>query len=127
MSAAPWQRDAPMTLRRSRDRGGRGSQKEGPAMTGVAILTGDLTPKRIQLLKEAVTGMARLAILEDLTAGRIGDARLAGDWQAIEAASRQLGIHVGHMLEIHKPEELDDAFARAVRERAGGLLLLASP
>ena len=95
-------------------------------MTGVAILTGDLTPKRIQLLKEAVTGMARLAILEDLTAGRIGDARLAGDWQAIEAASRQLGIHVGHMLEIHKPEELDDAFARAVRERAGGLLVLAS-
>ena len=95
-------------------------------MTGVAILTGDLTPKRIQLLKEAVTGMARLAILEDLTAGRIGDARLAGNWQAIEAASRQLGIHVGHMLEIHKPEELDDAFARAVRERAGGLLVLAS-
>jgi len=40
-------------------------------MTGVAILTGDLTPKRIQLLKEAVTGMARLATLEDLTAGRI--------------------------------------------------------
>jgi putative ABC transport system substrate-binding protein len=56
-----------------------------------------------------------------------GDARLAGNWQAIEVASRQMGIQPAPMLEIRKPEELDGAFALAVRERAGGVLVLASP
>src|SRR6266567_3246080 len=55
----------------------------GKNLTGVAILTGDLTPKRVQLLKEMVTGMARLAVLEDLTAAGVAvapnDARLGGN------------------------------------------------
>jgi putative tryptophan/tyrosine transport system substrate-binding protein len=95
-------------------------------LTGVAIQTGELTPKRVQLLKEAVTGMVRLAILEDST-NPASDVRLAGNWQAVEAASRQLGIRLVPTLEIRKSEELDAAFARAVRERAGGVLVLASP
>src|SRR5215813_3051397 len=97
-------------------------------MTGVAILTGDLTPKRIQLLKETVTGMARLAILVDRTGAALattGEARLA--WPAIEAASRQFGIQPVPVLEIRKPEELDGAFALAVGERAGGVLVWGSP
>jgi putative tryptophan/tyrosine transport system substrate-binding protein len=98
----------------------------GKNLTGVAILTGDLTPKRIQLLKETATGMARLAILEDFTSTP-GDARLPGNWRAIEAASRQLGIRLGPTLEIRKSEELDGAFALAVKEGAGGVLVLASP
>ena len=95
-------------------------------LTGVAIQTGELTPKRVQLLKEAVTGMVRLAILEDST-NPASDVRLAGNWQAVEAASRQLGIRLVPTLEIRKSEEMDAAFARAVRERAGGVLVLASP
>ena len=71
--------------------------------------------------------MTRLAILDGLTAWRIGDARLGGNWQAIEAASHQLGIQLVPTLEIRKPEELDGALALAVRERAGGVLVLASP
>jgi len=100
--------------------------RPGKNLTGVAILTGDLTPKRIQLLKEAKMALARLAILEDLTATH-GHARLPGNWQAVEAASRQLGIKLGPTLEIRKREELDGAFALAVRERASGVLVLASP
>jgi putative ABC transport system substrate-binding protein len=95
----------------------------GKNLTGVAILTGDLTPKRIQLLKETATGMARLAILEDFTSTP-GDARMPGNWRAIEAASRQLGIRLGPTLEIRKSEELDGAFALAVKGGAGGVLVL---
>src|SRR5512144_1857852 len=36
----------------------------GGNLTGVAIITGDLNPKRIQLLKEAAPGVTRLAFLE---------------------------------------------------------------
>jgi putative tryptophan/tyrosine transport system substrate-binding protein len=103
----------------------------GANLTGVAILTGDLTPKRVQLLKEMVTGMARLAILEDLTAAGVAvattDARLGGNWQAIETVSREVGVQLTPTIEIRKPEELDTAFPLAVRERAGGVLVLASP
>jgi hypothetical protein len=99
---------------------------EGGNLVIEQIQTGELTPKRVQLLKEAVTGMVRLAILEDFT-NPTSDARLAGNWQAIEAASRQLGIRLLPTLEIRKSEELDAAFARAVRERSGGALVLASP
>ena len=95
----------------------------GKNLTGVAILTGDLTPKRIQLLKETATGMARLAILEDFTSTR-GDARLPGNWRAIEAASRQLGIRLGPTLEIRKSEELDGAFRPC---RQGGSRRRAGP
>ena len=102
----------------------------GNNLTGVAIITGELTPKRIQFLKEVAPDMARLAILEDAHSGgrlAMSDARLPANWQAIEAVSRQLNIQLLPMLRIQKPEELDGVFALAVRERAGGLLVLASP
>ena len=95
----------------------------------MAILTGDLTPKRIQFLKEAAPRITRLAILEDLTSGGLGagDARLAGNWQAIEVASRVVGIQAIPTIQVRKPEDLDAAFDLAVRQRAGGVLVLASP
>ncbi len=103
----------------------------GKNLTGVAILTGDLTPKRVQLLKEAAVGMSRLAILEDLTAAGVAlapnDAHLGGNWQAIQAAAREVGVQLAPTIEIRAPEELGAAFAAAVRERAGGVLVLASP
>jgi putative ABC transport system substrate-binding protein len=42
-------------------------------LTDVAIQTGDVSPKRTQLLKEAVPGMSRLAILEDVTGGGLAN------------------------------------------------------
>ena len=103
----------------------------GENLTGVAILTGDVTPKRIQLLKEAVIGMVRVAILEDLTTVGIAvapnDVRLGNNWQAIQVASREVGVEPAPTIEIRKPQDLDTAFALAARERAGGVLVLASP
>jgi putative ABC transport system substrate-binding protein len=97
-------------------------------LTGVAIMAGDLNPKRIQLLKEVVPGMARLAILEDQSALGVAptSVRVGGNWQAIEAACRQLGIKLTPAREVRKTDDLDGAFALAVRERAGGVLVLPS-
>ena len=95
----------------------------------MAIQTGDVSPKRIQLLKEAAPSMSRLAILEDVTGGGLAntDIRLAGNWQAIEAASRTTGIQSMATLQVRKSEELDGAFDLAVGQRAGGVLVLGSP
>lgn len=103
----------------------------GKNLTGVAILTGDLSAKRVQLLKEAAAGMVRLAIIEDLTAAGIAvvpnDARFSGNWRAIEAAARAGSVQLTPTIEIRQPDELDTAFTLAVKERAGGVLVLASP
>jgi putative ABC transport system substrate-binding protein len=101
----------------------------GKNLTGVAIQTGDVSPKRIQLLKEAVPGMSRLAILEDVTGAGLAtaDIRLAGNWQGIEAASRTVGIRSMATLQVRKPEELDGAFDLAISHRVDGVLVLASP
>lgn len=96
--------------------------RPGGNLTGVAIITSDLNPKRIQLLKEAVPGIARLTVLADRSA--TGPA--PGTWPAIEAAARQLGIQLTSALEVRKPDDLDAAFALAVKERVGGVLVLAS-
>ncbi len=91
-------------------------------------MAGDLNPKRIQLLKEAVPVMARLAILEDQSALSFAPTgiRVGGNWQAIEVACRQLGIQLIPVSGVRKPDDLDGVFARAVRERAGGVLVLPS-
>ena len=97
-------------------------------LTGVAIIAGDLNPKRIRLLKEAIPAMIRLAILEDQSAVGLApnDARLAGNWQAIETASRQLGIQLTLARGARTSEDLEGAFALAARDRAGGVLVLPS-
>jgi putative ABC transport system substrate-binding protein len=89
----------------------------------MSIITGDLNPKRIQLLREAVPVMARLAVLQDQSA--IGPA-VGASWQAIEAASQQLGIQLTAASSARRADELDGAFALAVKERAGGVLVLPS-
>jgi putative tryptophan/tyrosine transport system substrate-binding protein len=98
-------------------------------LTGVAIITGDLTPKRMDLLKQMIPALTRLAILEDSTVSglAVSEASLPATWQTIEAASRQLGVQLAPRLTIRKPEQLDGAFALTVKERAGGMLIVASP
>ena len=51
--------------------------RPGRKLTGVAIITGDLNPKRIRLLQEA--GLARLAVPEGHSARGLGP--LSGIWQ----------------------------------------------
>lgn len=96
-------------------------------LTGVAIITGDLNPKRVQLLKEAIPTLARLAVLEDSSAvaSTVPDVRLR-DWEAIESAARQLGIQIAPKQEARRPEDLEGCFARIHREKAGAVLVLPS-
>jgi ABC-type uncharacterized transport system substrate-binding protein len=98
--------------------------RPGGNLTGLAIITGDLNPKRLQLFKEAVPTLARLAVLEDHSARGLGV--LSPSWETIELSARQLGIQLTPARAVHKADDLDDAFAAAVRERASGMLVLAS-
>jgi putative ABC transport system substrate-binding protein len=91
--------------------------RPGGNITGLANISPELAGKRLELLKEAVPGMARLAVLGPPD---------QGDWQEIAAAARVLGVQL-QALKVQRPDEFEQAFDAALRERANALIVLPSP
>jgi putative ABC transport system substrate-binding protein len=88
-------------------------------VTGTTGLVGpEIVGKRLELLKEAVPRISRVALLWNpsnrSSAAYLGDTK---------AAARLLGIQL-QMLEARGPEELEGAFARMTKERADALLVI---
>ena len=89
----------------------------GGNVTGLASFTPLLEPKRLELLKDLIPGLTRVAALMNMgNPGRV----LA--WKAIEKAARPLGIQL-ELLDVRKAEDLERAFDAATRQRAGALLV----
>jgi putative ABC transport system substrate-binding protein len=97
-----------------------GLSRPGGNVTGVFFQQLELTGKRLELLKDAVPQMQRVAVL--------WDAFSADQFPAAAAAARGLGVQV-HSLELRHPLAYDfaAAFSAAVQGRADALLVLASP
>ena len=96
----------------------------GANLTGFAIISSELNAKRVELLKEAVPGITRIAVLTDAAAAASFS---AVNWQAIEVAARKKTIQLIPAPDVRNSSDLDAAFAAAVRERADGMLVGASP
>jgi ABC-type uncharacterized transport system substrate-binding protein len=81
--------------------------------------------KRLELLREAVPGVTRVAALQHRSFARALPARI--DTQhALEEAARALGVHL-QVVEVDTPEELEGAFAAMTHAGAEALLLLNGP
>ena len=93
--------------------------RPGGNITGVTTQSTELMPKRLQLLKEAVPNLSRVAVLWEPEPGRRETASEA------EAAARALGVQV-QLVETRSPSELDSAFAAMTRTGAGAVLVLGS-
>jgi putative ABC transport system substrate-binding protein len=89
----------------------------GGNVTGRSVYAPELTPKRIELLKEIVPGLSRVAALWNVqNAGGLGQLREA------ETAGHALDVAIVS-LDIHIPDGLDDAMARSVEAGAGAVLI----
>jgi len=93
--------------------------RPGGNITGVAVFTDVLNMKRLELLKELLPRLSRVAVLWD----PVTHERQA---KAVEAAARPLGLQV-QILRAQTPEELAPAFEAAAKARAEALLVLVSP
>jgi putative ABC transport system substrate-binding protein len=87
-------------------------------ITGVSDLVADLSPKRLELLKEAGPGISRVAVLAD-PANPYTPAMVS----ETEQAARALGVQL-HILEITDPNSLEPAFVTITTERADALVVL---
>jgi len=90
----------------------------GGNVTGRSVYAAELTPKRIELLKEAIPGLSCIGVLWN--AHNPGG---ASQFREAEAAGHALGVGVVS-LSVRLPDDLDQAMARAAQAGAGAILTL---
>jgi putative tryptophan/tyrosine transport system substrate-binding protein len=88
--------------------------RPGGNITGLSLQTTDLAGKRLELLREVVPGLRRLAILANI--GNPGSVLEMGE---VQATARTLGLDVA-TLEIRRAEDIAPAF-EALKGRADAL------
>ena len=95
--------------------------RPGGNITGTTTLSVDLSIKQLELLKEAVPRVSRIAVLRNPS----------NPWHAIavkgiKAGARSAGVQL-QILEVRGPEDFENSFVAMARERSGAVLVLADP
>jgi putative tryptophan/tyrosine transport system substrate-binding protein len=92
--------------------------RPGGNLTGVSYFNEAIVGKRVELIKELMPGLARLAVLRNPLV-----AIHASFWQETEAAARKVGVAL-QPIEVRAPEDFEAAFGAAVRGNAQALIAL---
>ena len=95
--------------------------RPGGNVTGVTLLNRELGGKRLELLKEAVPKLSRVAVLYEL--GLLGPAR---ELKEVQAAARALGLTVKSW-EVRAADGFEKVFAALSKERPDGLYVPGGP
>jgi putative ABC transport system substrate-binding protein len=95
--------------------------RPGGNITGLSLLSAEIVGKQLQLLKEVIPEVSRVAVLRNPT--NKDHALLVKE---VEAAARSLRVQI-QTFEARGPEEFDGAFAAMTGERAGAVLVLGDP
>jgi putative tryptophan/tyrosine transport system substrate-binding protein len=90
----------------------------GSNITGVTMYASELSGKRVEVLKEAVLGLARLAVLGNRT-----NPISQYTWEETREASRALAIEP-QLFMVREPGELDTAFGAMQRSGANAVVVL---
>src|SRR2546427_11099593 len=95
--------------------------KPGGNVTGLSTFTRDLAAKRLQLLKEVVPVISRVAVLWNAA-----NPYAVLNMRETEAAAQTLGVQV-QSLEVRGPDDFENALPAAIRGRAGALIVVDDP
>ena len=94
-----------------------GLARPGGNVTGLSAIVVEVTGKRLQLLREVVPGVSRIAVLFDM-----GNPNNALQWKETEIAAPSLGVQP-QLLDVRKPGDFGGAFDAAIRQRAGAMVV----
>ena len=98
--------------------------RPGGNVTGTTFLGPELVSKRLQLLREVVPGLSRVAALWHPNA--YSERTMGGVRNEIEVAARTLGLQL-QLVPAVSPDDFANAFAAMAREHAGALFVMPSP
>ncbi len=91
--------------------------RPGGNITGMTTFSTELTEKRLELLKELVPSLGRVALLHNM-----GNPAVPPEWEETKTAARALGLQA-ELLDVRNQDDLSRAFDRAIRRRVDGLLI----
>src|SRR5262245_17548909 len=95
--------------------------RPGGNITGFTTLGTVLAGKRLELLKETVSNLSRVAVVwEPQVQGS------AQEWQESQLPARELGLQL-HSMEVSSADKYEIAFQEAIKARSGALAVIASP
>ena len=95
--------------------------RPGGNVTGLSNVSSELSGKRLELLKEVVPGLSRVAFLwnPDVRGNLL-------DYKEVEAAARSLRLAL-QSVEVSSVEDLERAFSAVTSQRAQALILSGNP
>ena len=96
--------------------------RPGGNLTGVANLTGEVGPKRLEMLHAVVPTATTIALLVNPSSPELAEPQL----QEVQVAARSLGLQL-HVLNASTEREIDMAFATLVQLRPGELVIVPDP
>jgi putative ABC transport system substrate-binding protein len=98
--------------------------RPGGNVTGTTFLGPELIPKRLQLLRDIVPGLARVAAL--LHPHAYGEHTMVNIVKDVEDSARTLGMQL-QLVPADSPEDIAGAFSTMTKERADAFIVMPSP
>jgi len=92
--------------------------RPGGHLTGISDVSADLTPKRMEFLKQLVPTLRRVAMLWNAA-----DLGMTLRYRASETGAQGLGLSV-QPLGVREPDDFEQAFAAMQRERPDAILMV---
>jgi putative ABC transport system substrate-binding protein len=92
--------------------------RPGGNITGLSLMAPELVGKQLEILKEMVPKVSRVAVL-----GNPANAGTAPQLRHAQDAARALKLQL-QLLEARGPDEIDSAFAVMIKEGAGAVVVL---
>jgi putative ABC transport system substrate-binding protein len=96
--------------------------RPGGNTTGVATLQPELGPKRLEVFKEAIPDLRRVAVLLNLDNPVVHE-----ELEKMMIAAAKLGLTLQSARMVREPSDLETVFATVLRERPDGLVVVADP
>jgi len=91
--------------------------RPGGNVTGLSSADIEVYAKRVQLLRELLPKLTRIAAIFNM-----GNPVIPPQWNAVEVSARSLGIQA-QLLDVRRPEDLGRAFEAAAKQHAEALMV----
>jgi len=95
----------------------RSLAQPGGNVTGLSSGITESYPKRVELLRELLPWLKRVAAMLNM-----GNPVIPPQWRIVETSARSLGIRA-QLLDVRRPEDLREAFDTAAKHRAEALVV----
>jgi ABC-type uncharacterized transport system substrate-binding protein len=89
----------------------------GGNITGLTTFSTELTAKRVELLKELVPNLSRVALFHNM-----GNPAVPPEWEETKRAARSLALNA-ELFDVRSEGELRRAFDSAVRQHVGAIIV----